>query len=404
MGPARIPRLCTFAFFFLAGFVFGMWVVHIPIIERRAGLSHATLGWLLLLLALAALAGMRLCGPLVDRFGSRTIVTIAGLAASLGVIGPGLASGAVALAATLIPFGFANGALDVAINAHAVAVERRYGRPIMSAFHAVWSVGGVAASLVGAAAIRSGLGTLATLLATCAAGLGITVAANMGLLRHTGTPRSPVEAGPPDGRAHGLARGLARAAARRRRIGGGIRALGLLAFLLMLAEGVANDWATVDLRDVLGARPAAAALGYGTFAAAMTTGRLCADRIAARLGPVFVLRRGAMVAAAGLTAAALAPWLPLALLGWAVFGIGLSGGVPQVFTAAGNAQPQAAGANLSWVAGTGYFGLLTGPAAIGAATRAVPLNVALLLPVVCCLAAAGYAGRAAPDARARTGG
>ncbi len=134
----------------------------------------------------------------------------------------------------------------------------------------------------------------------------------------------------------------------------------------------------------------------------MTVGRLLADRVSARFGPVAVLRHGASVAAVGLTVAALSPWIPLALIGWTVFGAGLSGCVPQLFSAAGHADQDAAGANVSRVAGLGYLGMLAGPAVIGPLTHFMPLNLTFFLPVAFCVIAAGTAGvlRASqPDSR-----
>ncbi|MDO2379114.1 MFS transporter, partial [Rhodococcus electrodiphilus] len=117
-----------------------MWVVHIPAIEQRVGIDHATLGSLLLVLAAGAIAGMQATGPLADRFGSdRTTVTAAVLLAA-ATVGPGLAGAAWQLGAALAVFGFANGALDVSMNSQAVAVEQRYRRPIMAAFHGLFSV------------------------------------------------------------------------------------------------------------------------------------------------------------------------------------------------------------------------------------------------------------------------
>jgi len=132
--------------------------------------------------------------------------------------------------------------------------------------------------------------------------------------------------------------------------------------MCMLCEGVANDWSTLDLKTILGAPAGTAAFAYGTFAATMTTGRLLADRVSRRFGSAAVLRYGAATGAVGITVVALSPWIWMALAGWALFGLGLSGCVPQLFSAAGHADPAAAGTNVSRVAGLGYLGMLTGPA------------------------------------------
>ncbi len=376
----RAGRLATFAFFALNGFVMGMWIVHIPAVEHRAGISHAVLGWLLLLLGAGAFLGMQVVGPLTDRRGARAVTPVSAALCSAAVVLPGLATNAWALGAALFVLGLGNGCLDVGMNAHAVQVERGYRRPVMSAFHAAFSIGGVLAALAGAGTISWGWSPAATLGVTALAGLAAAALTAPALLR----PAPADTAGPATGAA-----GAARAPRRTPRR---VWTLATLAFMLMLCEGVANDWSVLHLRDVLDARAATAALAYGGFATAMTVGRLLADRVAARLGPVAILRHGASLAALGLTLAALSPWIPLALVGWTLFGTGMSGCVPQLFSAAGHTDQDAAGANVSRVAGLGYLGMLAGPAILGPLTHLVPLNLTFFLPVAFCVVAAAAAG------------
>ncbi|MEU3791102.1 MFS transporter [Streptomyces fructofermentans] len=381
----RAGRLATFAYFTLNGFLLGMWIVHIPDIEHRVGIGHATLGWLLLLLGAGAFTGMQAVGPLTDRFGARTVVPASAALCSAAVVLPGLATNAWTLGAALLALGLANGCLDVSMNAHAVQVERAYARPVMSAFHATFSIGGVLAALIGAGTLSWGWTPAATLGATAVVGLAASALAAPALLR----PERAVAAETPGP-----------AVRTRRRTPRHIWLLAVLAFMVMLSEGVANDWSTLHLSRVLDAPAATAALAYGAFATAMTVGRLLADRLSARFGPVAILRYGASVAAIGLAAAALSPWIPLALVGWTVFGAGLSGCVPQLFSAAGHTDHEAAGANVSRVAGIGYIGMLAGPAVIGPLTHVMPLNLAFLLPVVFCVIAAGAAGILRPRTEA----
>ncbi|MFE2154991.1 MFS transporter [Streptomyces lavendulae] len=397
----RNGRRATFAFFLLNGFLMGMWIVHIPVVEQRTGIGHAELGRLLLLLGAGAFLGMRLAGPLTDRLGARRVLPASAALCGAAVVLPGLADGVPALAAALFLLGIGNGTLDVSMNAHAVEVERGYGRPLMSAFHAAFSVGGVLAALAGALVLDRGLSPATVLGATAAGSLLVTACAARLLLPRgpADTPCGPAATGPA---ATGPAVTAPAAAVRRAASPRRIRILAALAFLLMLREGVANDWSTPHLRDVLGASAGTAALAYGAFATAMTAGRMLADRVAGRLGPAAVLRAGSAVAAAGLALAALAPNVPAALTGWAVLGAGLSGCVPQLFSAAGHADPAAAGANVARVAGLGYLGMLAGPAVIGPLTHLVPLGPALLLPVALCLVVSAASGVLAPGRPPRT--
>ncbi|ORM01340.1 MFS transporter [Prescottella equi] len=368
-------RAAIFGVFGINGFLLAMWVVHIPAIEDRTNIAHSTLGSLLLLLALGAIAGMQLAGPLADRYGSRLLVALSGILLSIAVIGPGLASTAWQLGLALLVFGFGNGALDVSMNSQAVLTEREYGRPIMSAFHGMFSIGGVVGSLIGAVTIGAGWSPAVTLAASSTLGLAAVALCTARLLPPSAHPQPEP---------HGQRR--------RGRYSPRVLALGAVAFALMLAEGVANDWSTLQVKEHLDVPASVAALAFGAFSLTMTVGRFTADRVSSALGPVAVVRYGTLIAAAGMATVVVSPWLPTTLLGWALFGLGLSGCVPQIFTAAGNLGAGAAGANMSRVVGMGYIGFLAGPATIGWLTHLMPLTVAMVVPLVCVLVAARFAG------------
>ncbi|MEV6659978.1 MFS transporter [Nocardia fluminea] len=426
----RLARAAVFAAFTLNGVLLAMWVVHIPAITDRTGVPASTLSVLVLLMAGAALVGMRLAGPAADRFGSRTLVASAASAISVTVLGPGLATDAVTLAIALACFGLGMGALDVSMNAQAVHVERAYGRPIMSSFHAMFSAGAFAGSLVGAAAQHAGWSTQLTLLCAGITGLCVTALLVPHLLGHT-RPESPshpehydsVAAQLMNGASHDAAadspatagrRGLRDASdstelrpsgglpddsaqlrtdqrgARRRRTQK-VLSLGCVAFVLLLAEGVAADWSALQVREHLDTSEAGAALAFGAFSATMTFGRFIADRVSGAIGPVAIVRYGTLLAAAGFAVVIASPWLPLTLLGWAMCGLGLAGGVPQIFSTAGNLGGTTAATDMSRVFTIGYLGLLAGPAMIGWLTAVIPLTAALTVPLVLTLACAAAA-------------
>lgn len=378
--PLTRARISTFAFFALNGFTLGMWVVNIPEIRDRTGASTVALGYLLLLMGSVALTGMQVGGWLIDRFGSRTVLTVSGLALSLVVVGPGLATSIAGLAAALVTFGAFNGVVDVAQNAQAVEVEREYGRPIMSSFHAFFSLGGLLASLLGGGLIALGVDVRWSLAGAAVAGVLLVLTASRTLLHPTHLTTR--EAGAPKVSTPWNAR---------------VALLALLAFVLLLSEGVAYDWSTVHLHDSLDASKTVAAWAFGSFSVTMTIVRLLADRVVSRIGPAAYVQRSALVGAAGLLAAALAPNAAVAIVAWGVFGVGLAGCVPQFFSAAGNIDPSAAGTYLARVTGAGYLGLLAGPAIIGILTHWVPLTTAFAVPIVGCL----VAGLLAPSALRR---
>ena len=366
--PLVPARRATTAIFVLNGFVLGMWVVNIPEILDRTGATKAQLGTLLLLLGGSAYLGMQVTGHLIDRHGSRPVAVVAALLLCTALLGPAFATDVWTLAAALTLLGFTNGAVDVAQNTHAAEVERGYGRPIMSGFHAFFSLGGFLAALLGGALIAAGVDLRLSLGIAAVAGVGVTLAARPGLLPPTIRKRVD-RTGP---RAPWTAR---------------VALLGVIAFVLFLSEGVAYDWSTVHLHDSLGASKDVAAWAFGAFSVTMTATRLIVDRIVARTGAAAFVRVAAIVGAVALAGAALAPSAPTAIIAWGVFGVGLAGCIPQFFTAAGNIDVDAAGTYVARLAGLGYVGLLAGPAVIGMLTTWVPLTTAFVVPIVGCVLA-----------------
>ena len=379
-------RVAVFGLFASFGIVLSTWAVHLPTLKQAVGMSNAMTGTVMLVLGVGSLVGMQISGAVVDRVGSERVAVLGGAVLAVSIMLPLTATSLVQAFAGAFVLGVAAGCGDVGMNAAAVSVERDYGRPIMAAFHAVFSVGTVVGSLIGAAGFALRLGSLA-MTASIAVICLVLVGSAAVLLRHRQAradeePDEPAPAAPVDG-------------SRRMRV----VLLGLLAFLLLLSEGSAMDWSSLHARQHLGASSSMAALAAGSFMVAMTVSRFLADRVAAAVGPVWMLRGGAIIAVGGMLIVILAPALPLALVGWAVFGIGVAGGLPQVFSAAGNLGGATSGRTLSRVVGMGYVAIMGGPALIGWMVELVSWTGALTVPLVAllvCAIAAPVVARGAP--------
>ena len=380
---SRVAIIVVFAVF---GLSISTWAVHIPSVQQRTGVSAGTLGSLLLMHGAGALIGMQACGPLINRFGSARISLLGAAAMATTLALPLNAPSPALLGGALLIFGGATGITDVAMNARAVAVEQQVGKPIMSAIHAIFSVGSVIGSLIGAATLAAAWSLPSTTAVMCGACLLLVACTAPNLYAVKADPKTGV----------GVSPGAAPAepSSRRRRL----VMLGALAFLLLLAEGWAMDWSSLHAQERLGVSNALGALVFGAFVTAMTVGRFTADVVSARKGAVWVVRYGGVAAVVGLGIVVASPALPLTMVGWVVFGLGLSGTLPQVFSAAGNVAG-ATGTDFSRVVGCGYVALLAGPAVIGWLSELVTLNLALLLPLVAVAAAALGARAVAGDAR-----
>jgi predicted MFS family arabinose efflux permease len=383
----RRSRFAVSGVFAAVGFVMATWLVNIPAVQARAGISHATLGFLLLMLGAGGVLAMQVCGVLSARFGSRAVLLGAFALDVVAINLPAHAPNTIALGIAMFLFGVGNGSADVSMNDQAVLVERRYPRPIMSAFHAMWSIGGAAGALTGAAVQRMQFDVGWSILT------GSVIGAVLGAIAIPLLPRRPRTdtATPAETTDTTSVPAVWRLSNRERTQK--IIIFGLLAFLLMLSEGVVSDWSALHAIEHLGQTESAASLAYGFFAVAMTVARLSVDRVAHRFGPVFVVRFGSLTAAVGVALVIVSPTYPVTLLGWVIFGIGLAGVVPQLFTAAGNLDPGHSSVTLSRVVGIGYTGILAGPAIIGALAGPMGLNQTFILPVVFCLLGVILSGR-----------
>ena len=403
------------AYFAILGMAEGVWVVHIPAAKARLHLSDGRLGVALLVGPAALVMVMPVAGRLADRFGSCGITRPVGVVVAFLPVILGSVRTIGMLLAGLLAFGVAGGLLAVSINAQGVLVERAYRRPLMASFHASYSLGGLSGAVTGGilASVRAGpvsaclVAALPSAVAAAAAGrwlLAESALARHGRLVPDCHPAAECEVRRPSQGRPSRSRPSRSRPSRSRPSHGAVReagsgrgssrvvALGLLALCSVVGEGTAGNWSAIYLRDDLRAPSGLAVSGFAAFSVAMTVGRLLGDRLAARFGPVRLVRGCGLLAATSL-AAGLASNEPVgAVAGFALFGAGLSCVVPQLLSAAGNADPDQPGTGLARVAGLGYIGLVGGPVLIGACAALTGLPVALGIPVVLGLCVAASAG------------
>ncbi|GAB2683268.1 MFS transporter [Saccharopolyspora gloriosae] len=382
----RRARWAVTAYFVVSGFALASWTARIPTIKRDLGLDDAGVTLALFAVAAGSVLAMQVCGHLTDRFGSARVMPPAGILVALSGVTPGLAGSLPTLVAGLMVFGAAHGTIDVAMNSHAVRVEQRYRRPIMSTFHATFSLGGLLGAGSGALAAQLGLSPAAHFALTGAGLVALSLVARPALLPPEPTP--PAESG-----------------ARARGIPMAIVFLGVLGFFCSVGEGSMADWSSVYLHDELGSSLAFAALGYAVFSATMGLFRFLGDGLVRRFGPVLLVRCCGVIAGTGLGVALLLHHPVAALAGFALFGVGLSCIVPQIFSAAGHRDPARSGRDLAQVSTLSYGGLLAGPVFIGLLAQGFGLSVGLAVPAALALlvAVAANAVRPRPAAESASG-
>ena len=358
-------RVATFTVFLTLGLGVGAWAAVLPAIKLALALSDRDLSVALLALAAGSILATSLTGMLAPRIGTSLATGVGALVwVAASVLAP-LAGTLTALVAVTFTMGLTGGFADVSINGHAGHIEEKWGSPIMSSFHAAFSLGGLFGAGLGGALAGAGCGSGGQLWIP----LGLAGLLNALALPFIGpgsTPQRKARTTP------------ARVGSwlRRGGVGRTLLLLGLVASFCFVIEGAMADWSAIFLTSVSGSSVAIAATGYAAFAVAMAAGRFAGDGVVARFGAPQVLVWGGALAAGGLALAVVVPAPFVVGIGFAAVGIGLSNVVPVLFSVAARAGSTPS-AGIAPVATFGYAGFLSGPPIIGFVASWAGLRVGL---------------------------
>lgn len=367
------PRIAVKIIFFLNGFVHANLFSRLPRVQELFQLDNGALGMVLLSSSIGALGAMPFTGWFIVRFGSRQITIFSAFLYCLLVpLVPG-AGTMPGLVAVFFFMGISAGMLDVSMNAQAVMVEQRHGKPIMTSFHALFSIGMMAGAAAGAV-FANFQASLFTHFALITAGSLITAF----FARHYLVYDSPQT------NREGPAFRLPDAA---------MVGIGIIAFCSMLGEGAMADWSTNYLENIARASEAVAPLGLSAFALAMTIGRLLGDGARTQFGDKRLMVFCGSIACAGLAVSIGVPHTHAVIAGFFLVGLGLSVIVPIAYSIAGNAPNLPAGVGLAMVTTVGYAGFLFGPPMIGLLADWQSLRFALGVVLILFLIMIGLSAR-----------
>jgi predicted MFS family arabinose efflux permease len=354
LRAAHLALAITFVGF---GAVDGTWAARLPALQHRLSLNSGQLGLVIFAVSLTATVLLPVSGWLTSRSGSRGPTALGLLIASGGLTLAAFAPSYWVLALSACVLGAGVGIVDVAANAHGVAVEQRLGRPVLSALHGAWSLGLLAGSGIAAGAAAAGLGPRVQFPAVAAGAVAIAILVVPRLL--PGAEDADVDT------AHfALPRGALALPA-------------LLTFCTMFVESATMNWSAVFLAGPADASAAVAAGGVVAYSTAMVIARLAGDPLSARWGVAGLARRGGALTVIGMTLA-LATRSPIpTLVGFALVGAGAAALVPALFRVAAAAPGISSGAGIASVATAGYMGGVVNGPAIGFLARGIGLTGAM---------------------------
>jgi MFS family permease len=365
----RKARLAILISFLINGFSVGNFVSRIPDFKYELGITNGVLGASLFCASIGVLAALRPASRAAAKYGSGPVTKYAAFTLATAVPLVGLLFNLPWFLFSLFCYGVLSSIHDLAMNAHAAALENKAGKRVMSTFHAMWSIGGLTGGAIG--------GLLASVNVSIQVHTFVVGGFIVLVALFTRNWFLPAEADQ-----HVIEKHEKRKTPRRFLI------LGLLGLCGALGEGAASDWGGVLARETFEASTLMSALPYVFFSATMVTGRLSGDFLAHKFGVVKLLTWSGFLAGIGLTAGLFVGNIYGVIIGWLLLGLGISTVIPLMISATGTLANDkysgqvSAAEGVALVTGVAYFGFVIGPPLIGFISEVVTLRWAMLLPAV----------------------
>ncbi|MBW8453237.1 MFS transporter [Stutzerimonas stutzeri] len=357
---APVVRNATRCGFFMAGFGLSVWAPLVPYVRERIEMTDAVFGLLLLCIGIGSLTWMPISGVLVSRWGIRPVQLCSVALLALALAGMALTDSIGWLGLALFCFGGSLGVIDVIMNIQAVLVETAVGRRLMSNFHGMYSLGAISGALVLTGLLSLGLAPEVGSFMM----IGVIVAANLALARGYLPNRAP-------------GGGLAFV-----RPTGLVMLVGLMCFVVYLAEGAVLDWSALYLTGEKGLEVARGGLGYAAFALMVTIARFAGAPLVNSLGTARVIAFGGMLAAFGIGLSLTAEHWALALVGYGLCGLGCANVSPVLISSLSRQDGMPVQLAVTVATTIGFAGVLAGPAMMGMVAHFSSLGMAFALLAV----------------------
>ena len=372
----RASVVAVGSMFFINGAVIFSWIPRIADIRDQLGVTNAQLGTALLGMGFGGFAGSLILPRLMGRFRTRHLLIAGGTAQAITLPLIAFMPGAIALGVLLAFIGFIDLVTDMSMNTQGVMVQERFGRSIMQRLHGGWSMGSFAGTLVAWLAISAGVSVRVHLmLVSCLLFLAVLAVRNS-LLPNDNTPGDAARgsgASPPSS---------VPVPATRRKVPAPAIALGVMAIGVAIVESLPNNWASVAMRDVFGARRGLRGVASIVFAGSMLIGRLGGDHVLERIGEKRLLVGALCTALVGGAIMTSTPVLGIGLLGFGIWGLGISVVFPQMYALAATMPGLAAGVGLAAMAVGQRLGFMMEPAVTGRVSDHLRLRPAIGLMLV----------------------
>jgi MFS family permease len=342
------PQQRVYAGFFVYSFCMGSLPPRLPDLQRMMQIEEGPLGFGLIGAAAGTLVSLGFFGPILERIGyRRAILTLIPLLALLYAIAS-FAGGPLAFFLLLFPVGIVIGGIEIILNLEADRTEHMIRHRIMNRAHAFWSFGFFSAGIISALVAQSGLSPqihLFLMVPLVIVGVALILGRFDPAPHRTGTSDEK----PPQFAVPTMA----------------IMALVAVTLSAMIMEGAGIDWAAIYMRDVFAVPPFLSGFAVALGAGAQAVTRFFADPFVERYSPTTVSRVLLRVLGVGVLLVFFAPSDWLALVGFALMGVGTSVIFPLAMSAAAQLTDRPAPTNVASLAQISFVAFLLGPPLLG---------------------------------------
>jgi len=339
----REARGAAFVAFGAQGYAFAALTSEVANIQSRLGIDDGTLSILLAVVPVIAGVGSVAAGFLVGRRSSSVVLRYAQIGVLVSILLAGYAPSFPVMLPVLALFGLTVGGVDATSNMQAVALQKRYGRSIILAFHGAWALGAFAGSAAASLTARfDGKAYSDLYLGSTILLVPVLLAFGPRLLRGIGDETLTAEA---------------------KTVKIPWKPMGAICAVIALAylgDSTVSSAGGVYMEKELMAHGWQYTAVYAVYSVPLMIGRFSGDKLTDRFGGVLIARAAAVCAVLGFVLVAIAPDAWAALAGFAVVGLGISVMAPLTFAAAGRLDPHETGIAVARLNVFNYVGFLLG--------------------------------------------
>ena len=344
------------------GVFWGIWGALLPAVKLEAHASDAILGATLLFVAVGALPAMLFMGRLIDRFGSRVLIVsfflFAGAVSLLAFVHSPLL-----LAIVLLLIGASSGALDVCLNSASASLEKVTNKKLFNKLTAAFPIAVVFASPLAGFARELHV-HLTTIFLTVSIIIIFVALLNVSAHTHLSKTHQQKET-----ESVTSARSITKL----------LILLGVIAAGIHIVEVAIEQWSAIFIEHGLQGTPAMASFGPAVYMGMLFVGRFAAQLYEHRCTERQILFIVGLSAALGTATAAVATSPLIALLGFAIAGLGMASGIPAVFSLTGRSVSDSKrGQAISFVTAIAYVGYLISPPIMGGLATLITLKFSWL--------------------------